>query len=157
MSNQQGVQRQTPEFQATREGLHVLVVEDNEADAHLIQRALRQQGEIVGAIQIAKDGVEALELLDASLVSPDLVIMDLQMPRMDGFKLLIEMSCRGHSGFPIVVLTSSTAKNDIVRSLFRGATKVVSKPNSLEALEGEISTTVAAAEARLRALETEQV
>jgi CheY-like chemotaxis protein len=138
------IPRQTQASGAPRAGLHVLVVEDNEADAHLIELALREQGAAVGAIEIAKDGVEALELLDASLVSPDLAIIDLQMPRMDGFRLLIEMACRGHDGFPIVVLTSSTAKNDIVRSLFRGASKVISKPHSLEGLNREIATTIAA-------------
>src|SRR5262245_58270685 len=46
-----------------REGLHVLVVEDNEADAHLIERALRQQGTKVGEIERACDGVDALQRL----------------------------------------------------------------------------------------------
>jgi CheY-like chemotaxis protein len=126
-----------------REGLRILVVEDDAADAHLILRALRQQGDAVADIDMAADGIEALERLDGSLVSPDMAIIDLQMPRMDGFRLLIEMACRGHTGFPVVVLTSSTAKNDVVRSLFRGATKVISKPNSLEALERELATTIA--------------
>jgi CheY-like chemotaxis protein len=134
--------RTKPHAIASQWGLHVLIVEDDEADAYLIERALADNPR-VSSILRACDGIEALELIEEG-VEPDLVIIDLQMPRMDGFRLLIEMACRGHDGFPIVVLTSSTAKNDIVRSLFRGASKVISKPHSLEGLNREIATTIAA-------------
>src|SRR6185312_5575874 len=133
VSHQQAAARRQVEVtrEEPREGLHVLVVEDDAADAHLILRALSEQGAKVAHIELACDGVEALERLNESLVSPDLAIIDLKMPRMDGFKLLIEMACRGHGNVPVVVLTSSTAKADSVRSLFRGAKKVISKPNTL--------------------------
>jgi CheY-like chemotaxis protein len=96
----------------------------------------------VAHVDLAHDGVEALERLNESLVSPDLAIIDLKMPRMDGFRLLIEMACGGHNNFPIVVLTSSTAKNDTVRSLFRGARRVISKPNSLDELKRELAVAI---------------
>jgi CheY-like chemotaxis protein len=126
-----------------RGGLNVLVVEDDEADAHLILRALQGRPKI-GQVDLAGDGVEALELLDQQLVAPDLAIIDLHMPRMDGFRLLIELACRQDRDFPIVVLTSSAAKSDIVRSLFRGANRVISKPDTLEELELELAATIAA-------------
>ena len=146
MSQQQAAVRRQMEFpqEEGREGLHILVVEDDAADAHLILRALSEQGAKVAHIDLASDGVEALERLDESVVSPDLAIIDLKMPRMDGFKLLIEMACRGHSNVPVVVLTSSTAKADIVRSLFRGAKEVISKPNTLSDLKRVLATTLAA-------------
>ncbi|MES1199897.1 MAG: response regulator [Pseudomonadota bacterium] len=124
-------------------GLHVLVVEDNEADAEMIVHALERRPAVVD-IEHAADGAEALEMLDKAVLMPDLAIIDLQMPKMDGFKLLIEMSCRGYSGFPIFVLTSSTSRSDVVRSLFRGADKVMSKPNTIEELERKIAEMIAA-------------
>lgn len=145
VSKQQAVMRRQEETlrEVGREGLHVLVVEDDAADAHLILRALSEQGAKVAHIELASDGVEALERLEESLMSPDMAIIDLKMPRMDGFKLLIEMACRGHGHVPVVVLTSSTAKADAVRSRFRGAKQVISKPNNLTELKRALATSLA--------------
>src|SRR5262245_43719576 len=90
-------------------GLNVLVVEDDVADAHLIKRALADSPR-VAHVDFASDGVEALALIDQGIAPPDLAIIDLKMPRMDGFRLLIELACRDEDRFPVVVLTSSTAK-----------------------------------------------
>jgi CheY-like chemotaxis protein len=141
LSQQEAAQLQ-PRLAAQQRGLHVLLVEDDAADAHLIMSALSQQGAKVAHIELAHDGVEALERLDESVAAPDLAIVDLQMPRMNGFKLLIEMACRGHGGIPIVILTSSAAKNDAVRSLFRGARQVITKPHSFDELKRILSATI---------------
>jgi CheY-like chemotaxis protein len=70
---------------------HVLLVEDDAADALLIEEALTDRG-IARAIGRADDGVEALEYLrDASNPRPDLIVLDLNMPRMNGRELLGEL------------------------------------------------------------------
>lgn len=138
VSSQQAPARQSRQPRSEAETkLRVLLVEDDIADAHVVMRALLQRPD-VAKVDLACDGVQALELIDKRVCTPDLAIVDLKMPRMDGFKLLIEMACRTHVSFPIVVLTSSTARNDAVKSRFRGADEVISKPHTFEQLEHEL-------------------
>ncbi|HWA00223.1 MAG TPA: response regulator [Caulobacterales bacterium] len=119
--------------------LQILVVEDDEADAYLIQRALAASGRC--NVLRAVDGVEALRLIDQG-VKPDLAIIDLQMPRKNGFSLLVELGCAGCS-FPTVVLTSSRARADWVRSKVRGAGEVLTKPDNLEELRDLLDEAIA--------------
>lgn len=127
---------------ASHRSLHVLVVEDDTADAHLIERALEEIPKI-GFVEIARDGVEALAYLDAGFVPPDLAIVDLNLPRLDGLGLLSEIGDRKNCKFPVVVLTSSAAAEDIERSVSRGARHVISKPRSLAELESVLRTAIA--------------
>jgi CheY-like chemotaxis protein len=124
-------------------GLCVLVVEDDEADAYLISRALSAQPG-VGKVVRAADGVEALEMVDRGEVEPDLAFIDLHMPRKNGFNLLAALACRTEKSFPMVVLTSSTAPTDAVRSRLRGAIRVVAKPDTVEALGAVLSSAIEA-------------
>ena len=124
-------------------GVNILVAEDDAADRYLIGQALRHLPR-VGLVEFARDGVEALELLDGNWIAPDLAIIDLKMPRMDGFRLLVEMGVRSEGALPIVVLTSSRARNDAVRSLFRGAARVLVKPDSAHDLEKALGEVIGA-------------
>jgi CheY-like chemotaxis protein len=120
------------------DALRVMVVEDDEADAYLITEALKQDPRIY-TIYHAMDGVEAIGQLDGGLPPPDAMIIDLRMPRMDGFKLLLELGCRPGPKPLLIVLTSSTAQLDLQRSKVRGADIVLSKPASLEELKGMLA------------------
>jgi CheY-like chemotaxis protein len=113
--------------------LRVLVVEDDEADVYLIRRALANNPRIQEVV-VARDGVEALELIESWSAAPDLAIVDLHMPRKDGFALLRDFSMRKSDPFPAVVLTSSKAGADAFRSKKRGAVEFVTKPNTVEKL-----------------------
>jgi CheY-like chemotaxis protein len=124
-------------------GLCVLVVEDDEADAYLINSALSRQP-TVGKIVHAQDGVEALRMVEDGEVAPDLAFIDLHMPRKDGFGLLAAFAGRAAPSFPMVVLTSSTAPSDAIRSRLRGALRVVCKPDTVEGLEGVLKSAIAA-------------
>lgn len=125
-------------------GLCVLVVEDDEADAYLICRALSANPSVERVVR-ALDGVEALRMVEQGEVAPDLAFIDLQMPRKGGFSLLTAFAERSASAFPMVVLTSSTAPVDAMRSRLRGAIRVVSKPATTDALESELAFAVNAA------------
>jgi CheY-like chemotaxis protein len=111
----------------------VLVVEDDVADIYLIKMALAKNPR-VGNIVFAQDGVEALQLIDSRAVVPDLAIIDLHMPRKDGFALLRELGARVTVNFPSVVLTSSRSGADAVRSRKRGAEMYLVKPNTIAKL-----------------------
>src|ERR1700679_3473275 len=80
-------------------GLCVLVVEDDEADAYLIGRALSRQPSVSVVVRAA-DGVEALRMVEQGEVAPDLAFIDLQMPRKNGFNLLAAFAGRAECGFP---------------------------------------------------------
>jgi CheY-like chemotaxis protein len=111
-------------------------VEDDEADAYLIRRALAKNPWVADVV-IAEDGVEALELFDKRRVVPDLAIVDLHMPRKDGLALLKEFATRTVQ-FPSVVLTSSKASKDAIRAARRGAVEFITKPKT----EGELAATL---------------
>src|SRR5580693_6340644 len=98
-----------PTSEVTR--LKVLLVEDDEANAYLIRRVLAKNY-WVGEIVLAADGIEALELFDRGLVSPDLAIVDLHLPYRDGLAVMKDFATRGAAQFPFIVLTSSKASKD---------------------------------------------
>lgn len=114
--------------------LHVLVVEDDEADAYLIHKTLAANRR-VARVTKARDGGEALALLSLGEIAPDLALVDLHMPRMGGLSLLVQLGCRDAPRFPVVVLTSSKAGSDAARSKLRGADKFFTKPDSLDDLQ----------------------
>lgn len=115
------------------EPLEVLLVEDDDADAFLIRKALKKDSRVSHVVH-AHDGIEALNLLDSGIVVPDVAIIDLHMPRKNGHSLLIELRCRPEWSFPTIVLTSSRAPEDATRSRLRGANHFMTKPDTVEEL-----------------------
>ncbi|HWU10463.1 MAG TPA: response regulator [Streptomyces sp.] len=111
----------------------VLLVEDDMADAMLIEEALTEHGMARG-IQRADDGVAALEYLrDPHTDRPDLIVLDLNMPRMNGRELLnVLKNDSDLSGIPIVVLTTSAAPDDIEDAYRQHANAYVTKPVNLD-------------------------
>ena len=106
----------------------ILLVEDNTADALLIQEALDQvsTGHVV---DVAADGVLALEHLRSGAPLPDLMLLDLNLPRKDGREVLAEIkSDPALRSIPVVVLTTSKAEEDILRSYDLHANAYVTKP-----------------------------
>jgi signal transduction histidine kinase len=133
-----------PRAAAANDDLCVLVVEDSEADAYLIHRALFNHPS-VGKVVHAHDGLEAKEMIERGEVRPDLAFIDLQMPRLNGFELLIALASGERCDFPMVVLTSSSLEADRLRSRIRGAVRVITKPNSVEQLGEMLTVSVDAA------------
>jgi len=128
---------------AAQPGLRVLVVEDDEADTYLIGRAL-EDNPAIGAIFHARDGLDALGMVERGEVEPDLALIDLHMPRMDGFDLLFAFASHSGRDFPMVVLTSSSSPSDAIRSRLRRAVRVVTKPDTIAEMYAVLKTTVEA-------------
>lgn len=114
----------------------ILLVEDNPDDEELTVTALRKNG-VVNPIVVAHDGVEALDYLFATgafvgrdrTVKPQVVLLDLKLPKVGGFEVLEKM--RGDPELdmvPVVVLTSSSEDEDVVRSYRLHANSYVRKP-----------------------------
>ena len=125
--------------------LAILLVEDNPDDVRLAEEVLRE-GNIPGQLYVAGDGEEALEYLHrrgrfTSAARPDLILLDLKLPRLDGHGLLAEIRrdpalCR----IPVVVLTSSSSARDILRAQELRCSCYVAKPSGIDEFPDLIKT-----------------
>jgi len=112
----------------------VLVVDDKPPGRELLRAVLEQSGH---AVYEASDGIEALRGAQALL--PDLIILDLHMPVLDGFGVLEQLrKDQRFAATPIIALTASAMQADRERALSAGFTTYIAKPLSLSALRGEI-------------------
>ncbi|MDT0309226.1 response regulator [Streptomyces sp. DSM 44917] len=111
----------------------ILLVEDDPADAMLIEEALRQRGGERSLVQV-EDGVAALDYLrDPLKPRPDLIVLDLNMPRMNGRELLAVLKQEDElKVIPVVVLTTSSAPDDVEAAYRRHANAYVTKPVNLD-------------------------
>lgn len=111
----------------------VLLVEDDEADAMLITEALSEHA-LARTVGQVEDGVAALEWLrDPDRPRPDLIVLDLNMPRMNGRELLgVLKNDEKLKMIPVVVLTTSGAPEDVSSAYERHANAYVTKPVNLD-------------------------
>ncbi len=111
----------------------VLLVEDDPGDVLLIREAFEDH-KLSNTLLVAGDGVEALEILrSAQSARPDLVLLDLNLPRKDGRDVLREIKADDAlRSIPVVVLTTSDAEEDILRSYDLHANAYVTKPVDFE-------------------------
>ena len=119
----------------TREqALHILVIEDNPGDVRLIEEALKEGVANGHHVSRAADGIEAQKLLSregpyASAPVPDLILLDLNLPGIDGRELLREIKATPKlKRVPVIVLSSSKAEEDILRTYELNANAYVTKP-----------------------------
>jgi CheY-like chemotaxis protein len=116
----------------------ILLVEDNPADAELTREALDESG-LGSRLHVVSDGLEALAFLHrtgghAEAPTPDLILLDLNLPRLDGRGVLAHVKREDVlRGIPIVVLSSSAAPRDVAGAYALGANCYVTKPVSLDA------------------------
>ena len=121
--------------------LEVLLVEDSPGDVRLTQEAFRDANMDI-RLHVACDGVEAMSFLrqeDAFTESPrpDFILLDLNLPRMDGREVLAQIKADERlRTIPTVILTTSDSEADIVNSYQLQANCYLSKPVQLEAFEG---------------------
>jgi CheY-like chemotaxis protein len=117
--------------------VEILLVEDNPGDVRLAVEALKE-GKVHVNMSVAEDGVEAMDFLrrqgkyrDAP--RPDLILLDLNMPRKDGRAVLAELKADEElKRIPVVVLTTSKAEEDIVKTYNLNANCYITKPVDLD-------------------------
>lgn len=120
--------------------LQILVVDDDDADALMISEAL-ENAETQASVERVADGREALDYLRregsyAQASRPDLILLDLNMPRMDGRETLEAIKTDERlKAIPVVILTTSGAELDIVASYEHRANAYVTKPFGLDEFE----------------------
>jgi CheY-like chemotaxis protein len=117
--------------------IEILLIEDNPGDVRLTQEALRE-GKVINNLNVVSDGEAALEFLRrkgpyAKATRPDVILLDLNLPRKDGREVLAEIKEDPDlKRIPVVVITSSSAEEDVLRSYNLHANCYISKPVDLE-------------------------
>lgn len=113
--------------------VEILLLEDEPSDAYLVKMALKE-GKVLAHLHHVVDGREGLDFLNkaekyAGVPRPDLIFLDLNMPRMNGCEFLTEIKADDRfKGIPVVVLTTSDVEKDVVHSYQLGATSYITKP-----------------------------
>jgi len=117
--------------------IEILLVEDNPGDVRLTREALKE-GEAYSNLHTVKDGVEAMEFLRKKgkykdVPRPDIILLDLNLPKKDGREVLEEIKTDDDlKRIPVVVLTTSKAEEDVLRTYNLHANCYVTKPVDLE-------------------------
>ncbi len=117
--------------------IEILLVEDNPGDARLTVEAFKE-GRVLNNLNVVHDGVEALAYLRregryVNAAQPDLILLDLNLPKKDGREVLEEIKADEHlMKIPVIVLTTSAAEEDIARAYTRHANCYITKPVDLD-------------------------
>jgi CheY-like chemotaxis protein len=120
--------------------INVLLIEDSPGDVRLTREAFRDANRSI-VLHVASDGVEAMEFLRqeagfASVPRPDLILLDLNLPKLDGREVLAKIKGdESLATIPTVILTTSEAEVDILKSYELQANAYLCKPVQLEAFE----------------------
>lgn len=117
--------------------INILLVEDNPADVRLTEEAFKEGG-ILNKLYVAKDGEEALSMLasngsNSRIPRPDLILLDLNLPRKDGREVLEQIKDDERlKRIPVVILTTSNAQQDILKAYDLHANCYITKPVDLD-------------------------
>ncbi len=117
--------------------IEILLVEDNPGDIRLTREALRD-GKIYNNLYVARDGVEAMAFLRKTdqytqAPRPDLILLDLNLPRKDGHEVLAEVKTDENlRRIPVVILTTSQAEEDIIKTYDLHVNCYITKPVDLD-------------------------
>jgi len=123
--------------------IEILLVEDNPGDVRLVEEALKE-GKVRNALHVVYDGVEAITFLRqqgeyTGIPRPDLILLDLNLPRKDGREVLAEIKeDEDLKRIPVVVLTTSQSEIDILKSYNLHANCYITKPVDLEQFLGVV-------------------
>ena len=113
--------------------LRVMLVEDNPDDIEIARRAFKRT-DLVSDIMLARDGQDVIDLLlperdEADGPRPDLILLDLNLPRLNGFEVLERLRASDrYDTVPVIVLSASARQEDVVRSYRLGANSYLQKP-----------------------------
>ena len=118
--------------------IHIFLVEDHAPDVLLLKEALREQG-IAYTLEHYSNGEDAEKAALAPKVRPDLVLLDLNVPRVSGFELLRQLKAAPHfEGVPIAILTSSQSAADMLRTDELGADAYIVKVPSFDGFVNDV-------------------
>ena len=130
MAGKNGKNHETPG------AIEILLVDDSPEDVELTKEALKE-GRLIHNLRVVKDGIEAMDYLKKrgaykNAVTPDLVLLDLNMPRKNGYEVLEEIKTDEHlKVMPVAILTTSDAEADVLKTYKLHANCYITKPVDL--------------------------
>jgi CheY-like chemotaxis protein len=132
---------------STRQSISILIADDD-ADDRLLAKDALTESRLVNDVFFVEDGEETMDFLhkkgkytDTNIPKPGLILLDLNMPRKDGWEVLEEIKKDSNlRSIPVVVLTTSKAEEDIVRTYDLGVSSFIVKPVTFEALVDVMNT-----------------
>lgn len=115
--------------------VHILLVEDNEGDILLTVEAL-EEGRIANVIEVARDGQEAMDKLENDFLEnklPDLILLDINLPKMNGHEVLEKLKNNDNlKHIPVIILSTSSSEMDILKSYNNHANCFITKPVEID-------------------------
>ena len=126
------------------EDIKILLIEDNPDDVELTLRAFKKHN-LANHITVARDGEEALDIIfqrgkeSAGGQRPDLILLDLKLPKVDGMEVLKQIKKNSETKvIPVIILTSSKEENDLAEGYLLGANSYIRKPVNFENFTGVV-------------------
>ena len=124
--------------------MKILLIEDNPDDVEITLRAFKKHN-LANHITVARDGEEALDIIfqhgkeSAEGLRPDLILLDLKLPKVDGMEVLRQIKENSETKvIPVIILTSSKEENDLSESYLLGANSYIRKPVNFEKFIGVV-------------------
>lgn len=117
--------------------VNILLAEDNPADVRFTQEAFKE-AKVINTLHVVPDGVEAMEFLHrqgkySEAERPDVILLDLNMPRKNGYEVLAEIKADPDlKRIPVVILTTSEAESDVLKTYNLHANCYITKPVGLD-------------------------
>jgi DNA-binding response OmpR family regulator len=122
--------------------MNILLIEDDLDDIELLQDALTSRN-LQYKIQTIKDGEDAIEYIRAGQELPDIIILDLNLPKVHGREIILHVkTVRLFKDLPLLILTTSSAKEDMAYAFAHGADEYIVKPTSVEKMNEMVDSIV---------------
>ena len=122
--------------------MNILLIEDDPDDIGLLEDALNSHG-VSYTLETFHDGSSALDHIETATRSPDIIILDFNLPRVHGREIVLGLkSSPTFKTIPLIVLTTSSAREDIEFAYSKGVDKYLTKPNSLTEFAGIVETII---------------
>ena len=129
--------------------INILLIEDDADDIELLEEALRAN-KIAYSMEVIMDGDKVVRHLEALTSFPAVIVLDFNLPRVHGRDVLrLIKNSERYKHIPVIVLTTSAAKEDIDYSMKLGAAHFITKPTSVEAFAHTVATIASTAKAHL--------
>jgi len=125
-----------------KKNIRILLIEDDSDDVELLQDALKDHN-VTYVMQVINDGGLVLPYIQSCSKPPDIVVLDFNLPKVHGKELLkLFKSHEAFAQIPVVILTTSSSKDDIDFSMTNGATEFITKPTSLKEINKMVTTII---------------
>lgn len=119
--------------------LRILLIEDDQDDVDLLKEAF-EDNNVPYAMDVIKDGGLVADFMDKRVSFPDIIILDFNLPRVHGRELLKRFKASPHfKDIPLIILTTSSAKEDMEYAIREGADRFLIKPSTVQGLNSVIS------------------